>query len=81
LGSNLPAVRPAAPREASSVVRRLVPGAVLLVLSIILPIVDQTYASAYGEVLRIGPLRVAWLAGAFMLAGIGLIIYKLLPRS
>jgi len=64
-----------------SVVRRLTPGIALLVLSILLPIIDQAYASSYGEVLTIGPLRIAWLAGAFMLAGIAVIIYKLLPRS
>jgi serine/threonine-protein kinase len=69
------------PHDEASVVRRLAPGIALLVVSILLPIIDQIYASAYGEVLTIGPVRMAWLAGAFMLAGIAVVIYKLLPRA
>ncbi|MEZ4223676.1 MAG: protein kinase [Polyangiaceae bacterium] len=53
-----------------SLARRLAPGIVLLCASIILTIVDQTYAGSSGEVLTLGPVRATWLAGFLMLSGL-----------
>ncbi len=62
---------PAAPeRPEGSLSRRLAPGIVLLCASIILTVVDQTYAGSSGEVLTVGPLRATWLAALLMLAGV-----------
>ena len=60
-----PEQRPEAPLS-----RRLAPGIVLLCASIILTVVDQTYAGSSGEVLTVGPLRATWLAALLMLAGV-----------
>jgi serine/threonine-protein kinase len=64
-----------------SLARRLLPGVILLLLSIIVTLADQAYAASSGEVFALGPLRAGWIGAGLMASGIGLIIYKLLPRS
>jgi hypothetical protein len=62
--------QPTGQKSEASLVRRLAPGIVLLCASIVLTIVDQTYAGSSGEVLTLGPLRATWLAALLMLAGV-----------
>jgi len=73
-------VRPAAQVE-PSLVRRIAPGAGLLVASILLTLVDQAVASSSGSVLSLGPLKASWVAGFLMVAGVILLVYRLLPRG
>ena len=64
-----------------SVVKRLAPGAALIVLSILVTVGDQLYASSSGEVFTLGPVRGTWIAGIFMLIGVVLIALRLIPRE
>ena len=64
------AVTSAGPTPEPGLGRRLAPGIVLLALSIIVTVADQTYASSSGEVFAIGPLRAGWIAGPLMLVGV-----------
>jgi hypothetical protein len=60
-----------APNAAAS----LWPGVLLLVASIALGFVGQSLD------FTLGPVRPAWIAAALMLAGIGLLVYRLWPRD
>ena len=69
------------PVAESSIVRRLAPGAALILLSILATVGDQLYAGSSGEVFMLGPIRGTWIAGIFMLAGVVLIALRLIPRE
>jgi serine/threonine-protein kinase len=64
-----------------SLARRMVPGAAALAGSIALTVADQAYAAYVGELLAIGPLRAVWLAALLLMAGVGLVVYALLPHT
>jgi eukaryotic-like serine/threonine-protein kinase len=80
-----PGPAPPSPPPAAAVdqplFRRLAPGIVLVALSIVITIADQTYASATGEVFSLGPIRPTWIAGVSMLAGVALIILQLIQHQ
>jgi len=78
--SDLPAVQPVI-RSEPTMLRRILPGAVLLVASIVLTLVDQAVASSSGNVLTFGPIPAGYVAGFFMVAGVVLLIYRLFPRG
>ncbi len=63
-----------------SIVRRLLPGALLVLVSVLLTLADQWYAASSGEVFSLGPVRATWIAGVTMLAGVVLIALRLIPR-
>ncbi len=67
---SMPGAQQAAPKPEAGLGRRLAPGIVLLCASIVLTVVDQTYAGSSGEVLTLGPLRATWLAALLMLMGV-----------
>ncbi|MEZ4374034.1 MAG: protein kinase [Polyangiaceae bacterium] len=62
-----------APNRAEPTLRQrlLVPG-LFVIAGIVLSIVHGFYASQTGEVLAVGPVRVGWIAGLLVLAGIAL---------
>ena len=64
-----------------TIVSRVLPGAVLVVLSILVTLGDQWYAASSGEVFSLGPIRATWIAGLFMLAGVVLIAIRLIPAN
>jgi eukaryotic-like serine/threonine-protein kinase len=72
---------PPAFEEPPSLIRRLAPGALLVLFSIVITIADQMYASSTGEVFTLGPLRSGWLSGGFMVAGVILIAIRLIPAQ
>jgi eukaryotic-like serine/threonine-protein kinase len=63
------------------ITRELLPGAALIAGSILLTLADEAYAAGTGHVAAFGPVRVGWVAGLLMLAGVLLVIYRLLPRG
>lgn len=67
--------------EEQSVVRRVLPGAILVFLSIIVTLADQWYAASSGEVFSLGPIRATWVAGLAMLGGVVLIAIRLIPSN
>lgn len=82
--SDHPAAGPAVARPAAgepTLLRRVLPGAALLLASIVLTLVDQAFASSSGSVLSLGPLKASWVAGFLMVAGVILLVYRLLPRG
>jgi hypothetical protein len=64
-----------------TVVRKLLPGAILVLLSIVVTLGDQWYAASSGELLNLGPLRATWIAGVCMLAGVVLLAIRMIPSS
>jgi serine/threonine-protein kinase len=62
--------------EPPSLVRRLMPGLVLVGLSIALTLFDQAYAASSGTLFSIGPVRAPWLAALLMIGGIGIGAYR-----
>jgi len=62
--------------EPVSLVRRLLPGLVLVGLSILLTLFDQAYAASSGTLFSIGPVRAPWLAALLMIGGIGIGAYR-----
>lgn len=70
-----------APTAEPGIMRRLLPGIVMVVLSIIVTLVDQAYAAASGEVFALGPVRTTWIAGVVMIAGVSLIIHRLIQHQ
>jgi serine/threonine-protein kinase len=64
-----------------SLVQKLAPGAALIGASILLTIIDQAYSAATGEMFTVGPLRATWIAGILLLGGLGLLVYRMLPKS
>jgi len=78
-GAALPPLPPL-PAE-HGIVRRVVPGAVLVLLSIIVTLGDQWYAASSGEVFSLGPVRATWIAGLAMLGGVVWIAVRLIPSS
>lgn len=86
--SEPPSVRPAAPAAPPAprpserrITRELLPGAALIAASILVTLADQAYASNAGHVAAFGPVRIGWVAGVLMLAGVLLVIYRLLPKG
>ncbi len=71
---------PPIPSESSSLAWRIVPGALLVVLAIVVTIADQMYASSTGEVFTLGPLRSGWISGALMVSGVVVIAIRLIPH-
>jgi serine/threonine-protein kinase len=67
-------------RREATLIQRVWPGATLLAGSVIVTLADQMYASHTGSVFSIGPIRVVWIAGLLMVAGLALLVYRLLPR-
>ncbi len=60
---------------------RLAPGTALIVIALAITGCDQIYAAVSEEVISIGPIRAGWIAGPLLLGGIGLIVYRLIPRG
>jgi hypothetical protein len=52
----------------------------MVALGVLITIIDGAYAAAHGEVFTLGPLRLAWVAAALVLTGIGLSLYRFLER-
>jgi len=71
----------AAVRHELSMIQRLWPGSALLVASIIVTLANQSYAASTGDPFSVGPIRATWLAGALMVSGIALLIYRFLPHD
>jgi hypothetical protein len=67
--------------EEPTLLQKALPGAALIGASILLTIVDQAYSAATGEMFTLGPLRATWIAGLLLLAGLGLLVYRMLPRE
>jgi serine/threonine-protein kinase len=81
ISSRPPPPPPLAFEEPPSLVRRLAPGALLVLFSIVITIADQMYAASTGEVFTLGPLRSGWLSGGFMVVGVILIAIRLIPAQ
>jgi hypothetical protein len=64
-----------------TIARKLMPGIVLVVASIVITLADQAYAASSGEVFAIGPVRTTWVAGLSMVVGVGLIIHRLIQHQ
>jgi hypothetical protein len=60
---------------------RLAPGIAVVVVALAITGCDQIYAAVSDEVLSLGPIRAGWVAGPLLLGGIGLIVYRLMPRN
>jgi hypothetical protein len=67
--------------EPPSVIRRVAPGAALVVLAILVTLGNQMYAASAGEVFSLGAIKATWIAGLFMLAGVVLIAIRLIPSQ
>ncbi|MCC6897954.1 MAG: protein kinase [Polyangiaceae bacterium] len=78
-GTALPPLPPLPPEQ--TVVRRVLPGAILVLVSIIVTLADQWYAASSGELFTLGPVRATWIAGVAMLGGVVLIAVRLIPSS
>jgi len=59
---------------------RVLPGAVLIGIAVLLTLADQVYAAMTGEVFALGPLRASLIGGLLLLVGVALLAYKLLPN-
>ena len=82
-GSHLPSIRApgtSADVDDSPVKRFALPGG-LIAAGIVITVADQLYAGSSGEVFMLGPLRASFIATPLVLGGIGLLIWKLLPRG
>ena len=55
---------------------RIAPGLALAVLAMLITVFDILYVTVTDEVLTIGPVRASWIAGPLLLAGIGLVLYR-----
>jgi len=62
-----------------TLLRRIVPGASLVLLSILVTLGDQMYAASSGELFTLGPVRATWIAGLLMVTGVVLIAVRLIP--
>jgi len=51
--------------------------AAMVLAGILITIIEGAYASSKGEVLTIGPLRPGWIAGALVIGGIALALFRL----
>jgi serine/threonine protein kinase len=60
---------------------RIAPGAILIVLSIVVTLGDQWYAGSSGQVFTIAGLRATWIAGILMAAGVVVLAIRLIPSS
>jgi hypothetical protein len=80
-GSAAPAPREAQRAPEKPLVRRLVPGIVLVVLSVLITIADQAYAASTGEVFSLGPVRTTWIAALCMVAGVAIIVRRLIQQQ
>lgn len=57
--------------------RRLMPGAGLVLASVVLTFLDRVYAAATGEVFSFGPLRTSYVAAALLVLGLALAVREL----
>jgi eukaryotic-like serine/threonine-protein kinase len=76
----LPAPPPQAPRE-QPLGRRLLPGIILVALSVLITIADQSYAASTGEVFSLGPVRSTWIAVLSMVGGVAIIIQRVIQHQ
>jgi serine/threonine-protein kinase len=77
-----PVPRPRVPYVAPppSLLRELVPAAMLVGSSIVATVVDQAYAANTGQLLSVGPLRASWVATLLLLIGLGHGAVRLIAR-
>jgi hypothetical protein len=75
--ASLPHVSQFPQPESPSIVRRIAPGAALVVLAILVTLGSQMYAASSGEVFK----HATWIAGLSMLAGVVLIAIRLIPNQ
>jgi serine/threonine-protein kinase len=68
------------PGNLNRLVSRFAAPAAMVALGVLITIIDGAYAAAHGEVFTLGPLRLAWVAAALVLTGIGLSLYRFLER-
>jgi serine/threonine protein kinase len=66
--------------EEPTLLQKALPGAALIGASILLTLVDQAYSAATGEMFTLGSLRATWIAALLLVAGLGLLVYRILPR-
>jgi hypothetical protein len=66
-----------APVPDASLLRRLLPGVLVLGSAILMTILDQVYTVLSGEVFTLAGLRTSILAGLILVIGIGLCVYRL----
>jgi hypothetical protein len=52
----------------------------LLGAGVVLTLVNGAYAGESGQVLTLGPVRVAWVAASAVFGGLGLAMYRLWDR-
>ena len=50
----------------------------LLLVGLILGIVDVVFVKMEGNPLQFGPVRLSWIAAPFALAGVGLLLWRLI---
>jgi hypothetical protein len=69
------------PPEEQPLLRRMLPGLILVGLSILITLADQAYSAATTEMFRLGSLRATWIAAVLLFVGLGLVAYRAVPRS
>ena len=77
----MPAPPPTPQKAPSSPLWKIAPGAALILLSILVTLGDQWYASSSGEVFMIAGLRSTWIAGGLMAIGVVVLAVRLLPSQ
>jgi serine/threonine protein kinase len=65
------------PAEDASLLQRILPGAVVFGLAILLTVLDQVYSVITGEVFSLGPLRTSVIGGLLMVVGIAISLLRL----
>jgi serine/threonine protein kinase len=69
-----PSLRPA---KDASLLQRILPGAIVFGLAILLTVLDQVYSVVTGEVFSLGPLRTSVLGGLLMVIGLAISVFRL----
>lgn len=67
--------------EEQPLLKKVLPGAALIAASVVITVADQIYSAAAGEIFELGPLRATWIAALLLFAGLGLVVYRALPRE
>jgi serine/threonine-protein kinase len=65
------------PAKDASLLQRILPGAIVFGLAILLTVLDQVYSVVTGEVFSLGPLRTSVLGGLLMVVGVAISLLRL----